>query len=415
MTTQRCARGGWFAGAAAALACAGMLGCAVNRRMLTEQELACRRETFIQRESGERSRMIDVLVRRYIREAEAHARDPSGEPPVLDVLVLSGGGEKGAFGAGFLLGWTTVEGPLRKPQFDIVTGVSTGALIAPFAFVGDSLSANQIADLYRRPSDDWFRLNGWFFFLPTSESFLDPAGLRRDLSGEVAADRLRQIVQGSLQDRLLVVGTTNLDLGLPASWDLTREAERVLAGQCPPSRFVDILMASSAVPAAFPPVVIDDELHVDGGTTSNILIVTDLQAEDAPRRRLAQLRPDLSPPKMRFWVIINNRDDPEPKAVQPTWWSITKASVDTMVRSSTLTTLRYFAQELEYLKVTEAAEIELRYVAIPSTWKQPAGGFFDAAAMQELVDLGMSMGTDPGSWRSDLARTPALNRQLTPR
>ncbi|MBY0310583.1 MAG: patatin-like phospholipase family protein [Phycisphaerales bacterium] len=384
----------------------GAVGCAVNRRVLSEQELACRRDAFAQRELVQRTEMLDAVVRRYIREAEAFAQWQEGEPPTLDVLVLSGGGEKGAFGAGFLLGWSTVDGPLRKPEFDIVTGVSTGALIAPFAFVGDSLSAAQVADLYRQPKDDWAELNGWLFFLPSNESFLDPSGLRRDVTKQIDSTRLREIVNGSLQDRLLVVGTTNLDLGLPATWNMTGEAERIVGGRARASRFIDILMASSAVPAAFPPVVIDDELHVDGGTTSNILIVTDLRAEDAPRKQLARLRPDLKPPRMRFWVILNNRDEPEPRVVQPTWWSITRASVDTMVRSSTLTTLRYFAQELEYVRAVEGADIELRYVAIPPAWKQPSGGVFDAEAMNELVNLGMTMGADPGSWRTDLARTP---------
>lgn len=392
----------------AALAAASLaaFGCAVNRGTLTEQELACRREAFVQREAQNRSEMLAAIVRRYEHEADAYAKDPSGEPPTFDVLVLSGGGEKGAFGAGFMLGWATVDGPLRKPEFDVVTGVSTGALIAPFAFVGDSLSASQIAELYRRPKDDWVRLNGWLFFLPSSVSFLDPAGLRRDVGDQIGLGRLQDIVQGALQDRLLVVGTTNLDLGMPKAWNLTHEAERILSKQSRPSRFVDILMASSAVPAAFPPVVIDDELHVDGGTTSNILIVTDLQAEDAPRKQLARRRPDLKPPKMRFWVIVNNRDEPQPRIVQPSWWSITQASVDTMVRSSTLTTLRYFAQELEYVKVTEDADIELRYVAIPPSWKPPSAGVFDAKTMDELVEIGMRMGADPNSWRTDLARTP---------
>lgn len=395
---------------AGALIMSAGLGCAVNRRTLSEAELACRRDEFGQREIAQRSEMLDAVVRRYVREAEAFRQDPSGEPPALDVLILSGGAEKGAFGAGFLLGWATVDGPMRKPEFDIVTGVSTGALIAPFAFVGDSLSAAQVAELYRTPKDDWATLNGWLFFLPTSESFLDPSGLRRDVAKQIDAGRLREIVNGSIQDRLLVVGTTNLDLGLPATWNLTREAERIQSGETRSSRFIDILMASSAVPAAFPPVVIDDQLHVDGGTTSNILIITDLRAEDAPRKQLARMRPDLKPPKIRFWVILNNREEPESRVVQPAWWSITRASLETMVRSSTLTTLRYFAQELEYVRAVEGADIELRYVAIPPTWKQPTRGIFDAQSMEELVNIGIEMGANPGSWRTDLARTPVRSK-----
>lgn len=382
----------------------GLGGCAVNRRVLTADELICRKAASDARAAVERTAMIEKIVRRWKLEWDEYQAGRTKEPPTFDVLVISGGGDKGAFGAGFLLGWSTVEGDRSRPQFDVVTGVSTGALIAPFAFVGDSMSTSRVCDLYKDPKDDWVELNGVLFFLPAKESFLDPAGLRRDLANEVNERLVQDIVTGSLQERVLAIGTTNLDLGVTKTWDLTEEAERALTPGGSFKRITDILMASAAIPAAYPPVVIDDELHVDGGTTSNILIISDFQADDTPRKLFRQRYPEIPLPKTRYWVIINNRIDPPPRIVQPRWWNITEASVDTMIRSSTLTTLRYFASEVEYIRDVEGVDAELYYVAIPETWSPDARGTFDRDKMLELVDLGVRLGTDPASWKNDLSR-----------
>ena len=89
-------------------------------------------------------RSVASLEQRVLARVKARYDAHPGEPLVWDVLVISGGGDKGAFGAGFLKGWSRVHGPLAKPEFDVVTGVSTGALIAPFAFLGDDQSIESV-------------------------------------------------------------------------------------------------------------------------------------------------------------------------------------------------------------------------------------------------------------------------------
>jgi hypothetical protein len=388
-------------------------GCAVNRRILTRDELECRRAESLEEAATDRTAAIDKIVKRMRLKQEAYTAQ-GGPEPVFDVLIISGGGDKGAFAAGFLAGWNTVEGALARPKFDVVTGVSTGALIAPFAFTDDMLDDARILKIYQDPQSDWSKFRDWLFFLPGRESFFDPAGIKRDIARSIDNRIMLGMARGAAEDRILAIGTTNLDLGLSHTWDLTEEAVRALAiGK--PDRVHEILRASAAIPAMFPPVVIDDALHVDGGTTSNILIIDDLRAPDSPRNVLRRLHPELPIPRLRYWVIINNRINPEPKVIQPSWVSITLASVDTMVRSSELTTLRQFAEQLEYIKKTEPdVHIELRWVAIPDSWNRSAEGIFQSANMQSLAEVGLRMGTNPDSWRTDLARTGPMDVETPP-
>ena len=396
-----------------AAACgAALSACAVNRRVLTREELECRRAEHLESAAIDRSKAIDKIVRRMRREQEAFRA--GGPEPVFDVLIISGGGDKGAFAAGFLAGWNAVEGDLARPRFDVVTGVSTGALIAPFAFTDDMLDDARILKIYQEPQSDWSQLRDWFFFLPGRESFFDPAGIKRDIAREMDNRILLSMARGAAEDRLLAIGTTNLDLGLSHTWDLSEEAIRALMLK-KPERVHEILRASAAIPAMFPPVVIDDALHVDGGTTSNILILDDLRATDTPRHVLREQYRDTPIPRLRYWVVINNRINPEPRVMQPNWLSITAASVDAMIRSSELTTLRLFAEQVEFIRMTEPdVRVELRWVAIPDWWRPEAEGIFQAANMQSLADLGLRMGSNPGSWRQDLARTGPMDVETPP-
>jgi predicted patatin/cPLA2 family phospholipase len=393
-------------------------GCAVNRHVLTHQELECRRGAYLDEASRDRTAAIAKIVRRMVREyaeyvAAGGAAGGAAEP-VFDVLIVSGGGDKGAFAAGLLAGWATVEGPLARPKFDVVTGVSTGALIAPFAFTGDNVADARILKLYQEPQKDWSQVRDWFFFLPGRESFVDASGIKRDIQREMNDTILLGMARGAAEDRVLAIGTTNIDLGLPHTWDISEEAVDCLAIQ-KVGRVHDILRASAAIPAIFPPVVIDDALHVDGGTTSNILIIDDLRADDTPRHILRREHPEVPLPKIRYWIVINNRINPEPKIIQPTWVSITEASVDAMIRSSELTTLRQFAEQVEFITKTEPdAKVELRWMAIPDAWIPPQEGIFQPENMRALAELGMRLGVDPASWRTNLARVGPRDVETPP-
>ena len=118
-------------------------------------------------------------------------------PPVIDILIVSGGGDWGAFGAGFLKGWGQVPpGPMARPQFDIVTGVSTGALIAPFAFLGTDETIETIVQLYRHPKPDWVKQRGMLYFLPNNISFAEVPGLEREMRERIDLQMIKRLVGG---------------------------------------------------------------------------------------------------------------------------------------------------------------------------------------------------------------------------
>lgn len=374
-------------------------GCVQSRGKLSRLELETRRREFVTEQTVDWAWATRKIVQRMVAEHSAHQESPGSPEPTLDVLMLSGGGDYGAFGAGFLEGWSSLTGPMAKPDFDVVTGVSTGALIAPFAFIGDTDSIRQVEKLYREPKRDWIQFRGPLFFLPGQASFMSIRGLERDIRTQINMDVIRKIAERSREGRVLAIGTTNLDLGILKAWRLSAESERAVeTGD--PSRVHKVLLASSAIPAAFPPVLIDDTLYVDGGTTSNVLIPSDARSPRAAMRLLRKRFPNAKPPKVRYWVIVNNQLGGQPQIVEPSWFSITAASVGTAIRSSTIGSMRNLELQVRYMREVDGIEAEFRFVSIPEFWRAPVEGLFERETMRSLADLGRTMGKDPESWQS---------------
>ena len=381
-------------------------GCAVDRPALTPNELVMLRDRTLATMRDEQAENAEKLVRRMHAEmaalAEARARGEEREEPTFDFLVLSGGGDYGAFGAGVLSAWGGVKGELARPEFDVVTGVSTGALIAPFAYLGDDASYAQVERLYREPKDDWVVLKGLLFFWPWSESFASTRGLRRDVEAQLTRADIDRIAEISrTQERALGIGTTNLDLGVMRGFNLGEEAERVkYTGDY--GRVYDILMASAAIPGAFPPVEIDGSLYVDGGTTANILFGANLRAQKQLVGLWKATYPGVKPARIRFWVIVNNHLGDVAKVVRPTWPSIAGTSLSTAIRFSTIASLRNLQAQVELLRAVEGFDAEFRYIAIPDEWRPPVEGTFKKETMGALVELGRKLGADVRSWRTEL-------------
>ncbi len=405
----------WIAATIALAALAA--GCAVPRPTLQSDELAAVRTRYLAAAREDTRVANEKMLRRMHDEQQAFAASLAGagnaagvaedngalpDRPWFDILILSGGGDYGAFGAGFLKGWGSVtDHELRRPTFDMVTGVSTGALIAPFAFIGDDPSYERLVKLYSSPNKDWFRLRGLLFFLPGNESFLDNAGLRRDLEHNIDAEVVARIAAGSREGRVLAINTTNLDVGAMHPFELSAEAERAEASG-DRSRMIDVLLASAAIPAVFPPVIIDGALYVDGGTTSNILYGANWLSPKAPLARWRERHPGAPPPRLRFWIIINNQVTAGPQIVQPTWMSITRASLQTTIRASTVTALRHLFSQTHAMQL-EGYQAEFRYTCIPADWVPPSGESFSKEVMESLANLGLKMGADPASWRRDFS------------
>jgi predicted acylesterase/phospholipase RssA len=347
--------------------------------------------------------MISGLVARTKAESDQYASGQRPRPPVVDILIISGGGDWGAFGAGFLKGWGRIpaDDPMARPRFTVVSGVSTGALIAPFAFLGDDQSLETVNHLYRNPKPDWVRPRGILYFLPSNISFAEVPGLEREMRDHVTPDMVRRIADAGADGRLLVVNTSNLDDGGPRVFDLVAESRRaVQTGNL--DRIHNIILASAGIPAAFPFRIVDDQMYVDGGVTGNIIYGGRIEEEDSFSALWQGSYPGLPIPKVRYWVLFNNQLRPSPKVTGANWPSVVQRSLEMATRSSTTTALRHLLAMCEISRLKHGADIEVRIASIPGDWKPPVEGTFVKETMNNLADLGERMGADPASWQSDV-------------
>jgi len=190
-------------------------------------------------------------------------------------LSISGGGDNGAFTAGLLNGWTKAG---NRPNFRLVTGISTGALIAPFAFLGKDYDVT-LKDLYTNvtPSDIYRKRNiveGFF-----ADSLADSAPLYDLISQYVDEDFLKKVAFEYTENRrFLLIGTTNLDSKKPVIWNMGRIA--MIGGPQALTLFKKVMLASASIPGVFPPVMLDvevdgkkyQEMHVDGGANTQAFL-----------------------------------------------------------------------------------------------------------------------------------------------
>jgi predicted acylesterase/phospholipase RssA len=184
-------------------------------------------------------------------------------------LAISGGGANGAYGAGVLCGWTRSG---RRPEFTLVTGISTGALTAPFAFLGPDYD-EQLKMLYTTLDTSRIFLRRSIFSIVRGDSLVDSTPLANMLEKYVTQDMIAKIGHEYFTGRGLYVVTTNLDAGRPVIWNITRIAN---SGHPDAAALIrNILLASASIPGVFPPVYLRvqtpdgntyDEMHVDGGS-----------------------------------------------------------------------------------------------------------------------------------------------------
>jgi hypothetical protein len=340
----------------------------------------------------EREAMQHALMDKFLARAATR--------PTLDFLVISGGGDWGAFGAGVLKGWGRVKGDMARPHFDVVTGVSTGALIAPFAFLGDDESIERIVRLYRNPQKDIAVSRGWLFFLPDNPSFYTLPGLERDLRAALDRPMIERIAAEGAGGRGLLVNTTNVDLGDSHPWDLIAAATAALAA----NREEDvhrILLASAGIPGAFPARRIGHYLYVDGAITGNILYGGETREDQSLLGRWQQAHPRRPPPRMRYWVIFNNQLRFPPQVTRERWPDIISRTGIMATQTSTVNSMRHLYATAQIAKLKHGADVQVRLISVPDDWVPSKPGTFDKDVMNELADLGERMGADPKSWRTD--------------
>lgn len=236
------------------------------------------------------------------------------------ILVLSGGGEDGAFGAGVLTGWSEAG---TRPRFDLVTGVSTGALMAPFAFLG-SAHDDRLRQIYTAyGKDDILRGRGPFGLL--DDALASSAPMKRLIDAYLPDDVIADVARAHRNDRRLMVLTSNLDSGQGVVWDMGAIASAEQA-----DLFRGVTLASASIPGLFPPVTLDlggiREAHVDGGVNLQLLGPPEAAFEDI---RSARGRGG------HLYVLVNNMLDAAPQAVPRRSIAIMQQTFTTMVRSQT--------------------------------------------------------------------------------
>lgn len=319
-------------------------------------------------------------------------RDRRGRLPPAQDLALSGGGDNGAFGAGLLVGWTESG---TRPSFDMVTGISAGALIAPFAFLGSAYDP-QLREVFTELAPrDLILMRGRLRAVMFGEALADTSPLYRLIERHVNEAMLAAIAEEHAKGRMLLIGTTNLDLGRPVFWNIGA----IAASGHPQALdlFRRILLASAAIPGAFPPVLIDvehegrahQEMHVDGGATLQMFLRPSLPVE-TPAGRVAAPRPRTA------WVVRNGRLDVE--------WAATNRSI-LSITGRAATTLLHFSAVNDILRIYLTAErdgTEFRLAYIGSDFRETRTEAFDNRFMRALFEYGRAQGRTGDRWRARL-------------
>lgn len=215
-------------------------------------------------------------IHAYLNDIKsAVTKRPQDPTRKTNLLALSGGGDNGAFGAGLLVGWSKRG---DRPMFDQVTGISTGALIAPFAFLGIDYDEQLQSVFTQVKPGDIYRERGKLALL-FSDAMADAKPLKSLINERVTDAMLASVAfEYEQKGRLLLIGTTNIDSGLLVLWNMGKIASYDTAESR--ALFINIMLASAAVPGAFPPVLFDTvldghdyhELHVDGGLAAQVYL-----------------------------------------------------------------------------------------------------------------------------------------------
>lgn len=312
-------------------------------------------------------------------------------PPAM-FLAVSGGGDDGAFGAGLLNGWTAAG---NRPQFKLVTGISTGALIAPFAFLGPDYD-DRLKDFYTntKPSDIAEKRS--VVAALTNDAMADNRPLWNRVSKEVDRPLLDAIAREYQKGRLLLVATVDLDARQAVLWNMTK----IAASRDPKALdlFRSIMIASAAIPGAFPPVMIDveanghpyQEMHVDGGTMAQVFVYP-------PVLHLKELgKQNRFDRERRAYVIRNSRLD-------PAWAQVDRRTMSILGRAiSSLITTQGIGDLYRIYLTCQRDGVDYNLAYIPASFHAPHKEEFDTEYMRVLFKTAYDMAAKGYPW----AKTP---------
>ena len=337
--------------------------------------------------------------------------------PEANFLALSGGGGDGAFGAGILCGWTAAG---TRPRFKLVTGISTGALIAPFAFLGPEYDA-RLKEAYTTMSDkDVYTVTSVVTLvrkLGKIEAAANTKPLAELLDRIIDENMLRAIAAEHNKGRRLLVGTTQLDAQRRVIWNMG-----AIAATYHPDAlklFRQVLLASASTPVAFNPVYIKvkaagqeyDEMHVDGGVKAQVMLYGDAISFYTTRKKLGPLMPHRP---CKLYIIRNAQVAPEYESIKPHIWSIGPRAMTSMTKFQGMGDL----YRIYVLAQRDGIDYNLAF--IPLDFKTKRNSEFDTKYMNEEFELAYNLARSGYRWSKyppgfEPAKTPpASGQQVEP-
>ena len=330
---------------------------------------------------------VDALAAMQREKAWLASQGQTGPLPPAYFLAISGGGDNGAFGAGLLNGWTAAG---TRPEFKLVTGVSTGALIAPFAFLGPKYDY-VIKRVYTTTSQkDIFKkrsfLKGLF-----GDAMADTSPLAETIATYVNQPLLDEIAAEYAKGRVLLVGTANLDSLEPVIWNMTAIAASKDPRALP--LFRQILRASASIPGAFPPMMINvdvganhyQEMHVDGGTMAQVFLFPPSLTENQVIKDYGRTRV--------VYIIRNARLDAD-------WASVERRTLPIASRAiGSLMTTQGIGDLYRIFTTTQKDQMDFNLAYIPPTFNVPHKEEFDTNYMQQLYAVGEQLAQAGYQWQ----------------
>jgi hypothetical protein len=311
-------------------------------------------------------------------------------------LALSSGGADGAFGAGLLTGLSAAG---KRPDYAVVTGVSTGALMAPFVFAGPRYDDALRAAYTKVSAADVFEVGG------TGESFVDSWPLKDLIAKQITPALFADVAAAHRGGRRLFIVTTNLDAERSVVWNMGAIAAH--GGDAALNLFRTVLLASSAIPGGFPPVLIDveadgkrfQEMHVDGGVGGQFFA--------GPAAVMAATA-DYRLPATALYVVINSGLQPDFQVVDRSTPSILTKTVGAAVKVDTRLMI-----DRAYLAAKRSG-IEFNVASIPADFNVKSRGPFDPGYMSALFQLGYDLGNSATPFGNTPPPYPGRPAALSP-
>jgi len=315
-----------------------------------------------------------------------------GRLPPAYLLAISGGGDAGAFGAGLLTGWTH-QG--SRPQFTLVTGISAGALIAPFAFLGPEYDETLRSVCSSIGPRSIYNPRNVFAGL-AGDGFADDAPLARLIEKYVTRELLAAIALEYAHGRMLLIGTTDLDSRRRVVWNMGA----IAASEDPRALllFRKVMLASTAIPGIFPPVMIDveirgkhyQEMHVDGGVLNQVFLLPPFFIRGFEERRSVEDR------ERSVYIIRNGTLDPRWQHVPRRTTNVAYRAIDALIDAQGMNDLYRLQVAAEYAK----EEFHVAYIG--DNFNYPHAREFDSAYLRHLFDYAYGQAAAGSEWKSQI-------------